>query len=208
MKGVDGKFSSDWRSSEGTGQVDGLLRIQDRYRYRMDYVVHKAQPFSCSVAADGKRKFVRSGEQVLTPVLASQQSKYAKLPIEMYADTFFDDYSRMMFQGLTDGVDAWTPMIASFKQNGFTLKLEERRLSHMGREYLNYKLTGFRAKDPRKLKSNQRFEVVLDGTFWLPVTVTTSWKDAKGKPWDSQWSAGFAFGRKFKPEDLTLSSGS
>jgi hypothetical protein len=206
MKGVKGTVSLNYITSEGMGEMQGVIRIRDNRNYRMDYMVLEAIPFSCSLAADGKMRHARYGTQVAEPTLVAQRLPAANIPVEKYADLFYLDFSRMMFQGLTDGVDSWTKLVQSWKKNGYTLKVEERRLNHMGRNYLNYRITGTRAKAANSKRTNEKFVIVVDGVFWLPVTVTTEYTDANKKPWKSQWSAGYGFGAKFTAEELKLTA--
>lgn len=206
LKGTEGQFTVNSITSEGRSQIAGVVRIQSVDHYRLDSVFLAPVPFGNCFTGDGQRRFLRIGTKMLTPMLVRQQLAAVKMTPKQMADRFFTDYSRMLFQGVSERKDAWVPLFQGFKQQGYKLKVTERRMTFQGRKYLDYKIVGDRAADPTGAHSKAHFEVIVDGTYWLPVTVEVSWVDAKKKPWRSNWACGYAFNRKFTAKELSMTN--
>lgn len=181
------------------------LRIMGGKLYRVDYVVLHEIPFSCSTANDGKTRTVRL-DQKIVKMDANRKLDATLLRGTALLRQFETDFSRMMFQGLTDGVDAWKPVLAGWAAgaDGYKVSVEERTMKHQGHTFTNYRIHAQRVGPLVKTLGQSTFEIVLDGTRHLPVTVRHVRVKPKGETWAMMWSASYRFNQRFSIEDMVI----
>lgn len=183
------------RTSQGEGTYRGEIAIVDPKKFRIDYVVNSEMPMSGSDISDGTKRMVRLGEKFTPPMPAGKPLAIAQRPSASWAAMWTDDFNRMAFQGLTDGKDAWQPVFQEWKKGMFGFKpvVEERQMVHSGKMITNYRVRVERNAEMSKKLGPCAFEIVLDGTRFLPVTIRVERKDLNGKVWMTQWSAHWKF---------------
>lgn len=198
------------QTSEGRGQFDGIMRIRDNRNYRMDTFVVKPQPVTAIYTSNGKSRFVlydgqfkpKSGFPAGTR-LASATSDPKKL-----VQLFPIEFGRLMFQGLTDGLDSWGPVLNAWNAGatGYKVKIEERVMTYAGKKILTYRVLADRTPAAAKTQGSSKIELRVDGTNFLPVTVRETRVDLKKKTWIIQWSSIYSFGKKFNADDFRITS--
>lgn len=209
MNRIGGVFESTFTTAKGQARLLGLIRVNDKTHYRIDSVYHAEEPYIVSMVADGSKRQVKRDMKVLPAMSLNTQVDAAKIPPKDYFKQFFIDFSRLSFQGFTDNVDAWGPIVSSFNapSSGFKTRIEERKLKVNGKEMIHYRFVGERTPDVAKKFGAANFEVRFDSRSWLPVTIRTNWKDAKGKTWSAQWAGAYGKIQKpFTPDQLKLSA--
>lgn len=206
MKAIEGGFRMLYQTSEGRGEQTGVLLVQDKTHYRIDGTMLTPMPTAFAFVANGKERLIRRGSKVLPPMPLTSKLAGAKLAPTAYAKFFPIDFSRMMFQGLTDGVDAWGPLTQSLAQGGegYNLRIHERTMTANGTKYLSYRLSGSRTGAALQKLGPSSYEFIIDGTRFLPVSVSVDWVDGKKKKWMAKWSGAYKFGAKLKPDVFTL----
>ncbi len=181
-----------------------VLRVKDGMHYRVDYVVLQNVPFSASLISDGNQRRARFDSQLTT------FARNAKLPVatkyrgDQLVGVFDFDFTRLAFQGFTEGVDAWQPVLLGWGRgvNGYKATVEERRLTYQGVKYLNYRVVAERVGTAKTKFGPSTFEVVVDGKLFLPVTIRNVRKDTKGGSWQTLWAAMYKFNQKITTAEL------
>lgn len=196
MANTEARTQTLFQTSDGRGQIDGLLRVANNNKYSIDYVTIDAEPFSSTMVALNGRRQIRRDEKITVQFPVNQAIASART--EDPAAIFFRDFSRLMYRGITERKDAWVPLIAGLGKQ-YNLKVEERRMTFQGQNFVSYRISGAKGGPQRS-----NFDIIIDGKFFLPVTVRTERKDAKGSVWLTQWSALYSFKRTFKDEAFTL----
>lgn len=194
------------RTAEGEGEYKGIIAIQDSKNYHVDYIVIDSRPLSATDVSDGRFRMIRLDEK-WSPVFAAGKPLGVahRTGVELAAQWPID-FSRMVFQGLTDGKDAWGPIAAAWSKgaNGFQAIVEERQMDYNGRQVTNYRVRAERPAATAKKLGAATTEIVVDGTRYLPVTIRIDRTDEKGNKWMSQWSARWKFNQVLKPEDFKM----
>lgn len=181
------------------------MRVMGGKLYRVDYVVLHEVPFSCSTANDGKTRVVRVDEKIVR-MPSSQKLEATNVKGAALLNLFETDFPRMMFQGLTDGVDAWKPVLAGWASglNGYKTTVEERTMKHQGQTFRHYRIHAQRTGAAVKTLGQSTFEVVIDASRSLPVTVRHVRVDPKGKTWAMMWTASYRFKQNLTLNDMVI----
>ena len=206
LEGTYGQLTTHVQTPEGTGYFEGDLKVRDSKTYYIDFVVVAERPFSGTLAADGTHRIVRVGDDLSALKPVSEQIPVAKAHPETLVQAWPEDFSRLAFQGLTEGEDAWAQVLKGFESGaaGYKATLEERRIVSKGREFLAYRILARRPADPKRKIGSSEVEIVVDGKWFLPVTIRTVSKDAEGGNWKVQWNAQYRFKQTFVPENFQL----
>lgn len=183
-----------------------LLSVMNRTYYRVDFVAIQRVPFSCSMANDGKTRHVRMDKNVKrmpasTPLAAAQNVTGDKL-----VRLFDVDFPRLMFQGLTEGKDAWKPILTGWSKgvDGYKAIVEERTVVYQGNKFFNYRIRADRSAAAAKKLGTSTFEIIIDGNRFLPVTVRNVRKDENGKSWSAIWAAMYRFNERITAKDVMI----
>lgn len=182
-----------------------LLRIIDSKLYRVDYVVVQSIPFSASLVRNQKERIFRLDTKVLKTSLTGKLPAAYKVTGNALVPLFETDYSRLAFQGLTEGVDAWVPVLTGMSKgvSGYKTTVEERRMKYRGQDFLSYRILATRGVSDKKPGAST-FEIVLDGKRFLPVTIRNVRRDSAGKEWMSQWTSSYVFNQTIPIKDIRL----
>lgn len=205
MRNTYGESVTHMTTPEGNATVMLYYKIQDAKNFRVDFVIPKSIPARGAVLADGRGKRAL-GEKKMGPSMPlSFASEESKLSDAQVVRRWPLEFSRLMFTGFTDSKDSFVRMIRALArgEGGFKLTFEERTMPLRGSTVRNYRFYAVRSREAMKKYGPCEFEVVVDGTRFLPVTVRVDSKDASGKPWKQQWSGGWRFNQKFKPGEVT-----
>lgn len=92
------------------------------------------------------------------------------------ASVWFSDFSRVILSGLGQATHPFASLVNDAARQGYKTTTAVRRLKADGREYLSYRLV--LAKGPA------RYETIIDGKRFLPVSVTNFY----GKTDSSRWT--------------------
>jgi hypothetical protein len=206
MKDTYGEFTTNVETPEGTGFFEGKLKVQDNRTYFVDFVVIAAKPFSGTLAADGQQRVFRIDENISQPQSVTAPLPISKTDPRVMIQVWPEDFSRLAFQGLTEGRDAWEPVLNGLAKGlgGYKTTLEERKVTTGGKEYVSYRVLANRAADASKKVGASNLEIIIDAKRYLPVTIRAVGKDEKGGNWKVQWSARYRFGQRFEPQEFTL----
>lgn len=181
------------------------FRVMGGKLYRVDSVVLHEIPFSSSTANDGKTRTVRVNDKIVK-MNANQTLQAARLKGADQIRLFETDFTRMMFQGLTDGIDAWKPILQGWASgvDGYKSTIEERTMKHMGQTFRHYRVHAQRTGALVKTRGQSTFEIIIDADRMLPVTVRHVRVDPKGKTWAMMWTASYRFKQVYTLEDMTI----
>lgn len=181
------------------------FRVMGGKLYRVDYVVLHEVPFSCSTANDGKFRTVRVDEKIVQ-MATNHKLDATRLKGASLVRLFETDFPRIMFQGLTDGVDAWKPVLAALGAglDGYKTTVEERTMKYQGQNFRHYRIHAQRAGAAVKTLGQSTFEIVIDASRNLPVTVRHVRVDPKGKTWAMMWTASYRFNQHLTLKDMVI----
>jgi len=181
------------------------FRVMGGKLYRVDYVVLHEIPFSCSTANDGQTRTVRLDDKIIK-MESSRKLQATGVKGSALMRLFETDFPRMMFQGLTDGVDAWKPILAGWAAglDGYKVAVEERTMKHEGQTFVNYRIHAQRTGAAVKTLGQSTFEVILDGKRFLPVTVRHVRVMPKGQTWAMMWTSSYRFRQNYTIADMTI----
>lgn len=208
LKRTTASLSIDVQTPEGQGFYRApsvVLRVIDEKRYRVDYVVFQQLPFSATLSNDGKQRKVRLDNKIATLPPTAKLPAASAVRGDALVQLFETDFARLAFQGLTEGVDAWSPVLNGMGRGvlGYKTVVEERRMTYQGQNFLSYRVLATRKGAGNKPCT---FEIVVDGKKFLPVTIRNVRMDAKGKEWMAQWTASYRFNQTIAAKDLKLGS--
>lgn len=181
------------------------FRVMGGKLYRVDYVVLHEVPFSASTANDGKRRTLRLDDKIIQ-MAPDHQLNATRLKGSSLVRLFETDFPRMMFQGLTDGVDAWKPVLTAWGAglDGYKTTVEERTMKHQGQTFRHYRIHAQRTGAAVKTLGQSTFEIVIDASRYLPVTVRHVRVDPKGKTWAMMWTASFRFKQHLTLNEMVI----
>ncbi|MEQ1823476.1 MAG: hypothetical protein ABL949_13280 [Fimbriimonadaceae bacterium] len=210
LKGTGATIKMIAQTSGGRATFDGVMRIGDNRHYRIDTFIIKPEPLTGIYLNNGTRRFAFvDGKFVPTGGIPSAQQLPSATsdPVKL-ATLFPSEFGRIMFQGLTDGVDAWGPLFSAWASGvgGYKAKVEERVMNFQGKKYLTYRVIAKRTEQAAKTFGKSTIEVRVDGARFLPVTMMETRLDLKKKPWIVQWFAAYEFGRKFTDSDYAITT--
>lgn len=208
MRNVVGYLDISIQTPEGMGVYrypSMLFQVIDNQRYRYDYVVVQKVPFTCSLAADGLKRMLRLDTQVAQKP-ATWKAPTVNDSSQILVRRFELDFSRLAYQGLTEGVDVWRPLFHGWASNydGFRPIVEERRITYQKHLFISYRVRVERDAATAKKLGPSAFEVVFDGQRFLPVTIRNVRRDPQGKLWFAYWTCGYQFNLKPKLSDMRL----
>lgn len=204
MRGVAGEAVSYVKTPEGNANARSVYKIQDPKRFRVDFLAVKELPSTAMLLANGTTKReITLGEPVKSLAVGAR-SPVAQLPPSKMLERWPREFSRLMFLNLTDGADAWTPVLSALSrgEEGFRTSVEERTVPFRGKQVKSVRVRAVRNAEAAKRLGACEMEMVFDAERYLPVTVRVISSDTKGKPWQLQWSAGWNFNQKFHPEEF------
>lgn len=208
LKSTTAELNVFVRTPEGQGMFftpSVVIKVKDNLHYRVDYVAVQRIPFSATLVNDGVKRGIRADNKVEWKA-ATYRLPAAKLKGEALVGLFEIDFSRLAFQGLTEGVDAWRDIIKGWASgaNGYKAAIEERKVKYQGHDFLSYRIRAQRVGALAKKFGASTVEVVIDGKRFLPVTIRVVRTDTQGKSWLAQWQAMYRFNQAIKPAEMQM----
>jgi hypothetical protein len=196
------------QTSDGHGIYKGEIKVGSATRYKVDYVQIRPDPQNGVLLADGATRRSMLSGKVSPPLPLTQPFPDSSSNAATLVERFPNEFSRFMFQGATDGRDAWTPLITGWSQGmgGYAMKLQERKIVFNNRTFHNYRILLERTPAAAKKLGKSTVEVVFDASRYLPVTVRETRVDLKGKEWIIQWAGQYKFDQKFTAADFRFNS--
>jgi hypothetical protein len=196
LQNTEARTQTLFQTADGRGQIDGLLRVANNGKYYIDFVTIDGEPFTGTMVARNGQRQIRRDEKITVAFPVNQAIASARS--EDPAAIFFREFPRIMYRGITERKDAWVPLVAGLGKQ-YKLRVDERRMTYKGQNFISYRISGAKTGAQRS-----SFEITIDGKFFLPVTVRTERKDAKGKDWITQWAAMYQFKQRFSDAQFTL----
>jgi hypothetical protein len=189
---------------EGHGEYEGTLSVQDQKRFKIDYVAVQRMPQKSVVVANGTKKMVKVGDKWIPPVSIGKPLPVASTSTQGMMQTWDADFSRLIYQGLTDRADPWVPLVSQWSKgaDGYKLATEERIIQSNGKKVVDYRLKAVRSPQAAKKLGESSYEIVIDGKRFLPVTIREVRKDPKGQQWKVQWMGGYSFNKSFAQSEF------
>lgn len=198
LKGIVATAASILTTPQGEGRFSSKILIKDKTTYRIDYIVVDGMPYSGSLVSNGERRSARVRDIWITPLssktpfattvskpLRGQDGVELRTPILSTGDRVAKDwnieFTRLLFQGLTEGTDAIKPALQGMSKDAKVYVQERDTLFH-GKTYLNYRLL---VVDEKSKTESQ--EIIVDSVKFLPITIRTSWADSSKKPYKMLW---------------------
>ena len=97
------------------------------------------------------------------------------------ASIWFSDFSRVILSGLGQTTHPFASLVKDAKVQGYKTTSEVRRMTVGGKAYISYRLV--------LTKGKARYETVIDGRQFLPVSVTNTIGDVDNSRWSGKlWS--------------------
>lgn len=205
-KGTLGVYQILAQTSEGRGVYGGEMRFQQPNVFKLNWVHIQPDPLNGIFLANGKiRQSIFDGK--LSPVVSASKifSGVTTDPAQLVA-RFSNEFTRFLFQGATDGKDAWVPLLTAWSKGagGYKLFVQERNITFQNRSHRGFRIKLDRTAAAAKTMGKSSLEVVFDGHRFLPITVRELRTDKQGKPWVIQWSGNYKFDQKFQPSDFEM----
>lgn len=96
-------------------------------------------------------------------------------------NAWFTDFSRIILSGLGQPTHPFTGLVQDATRSGYRVGTEVRKLTLKGQRYTSYRLV--------LSKGKTRYETVIDGDRFLPVSVTNTVGDVDNSRWSGRlWS--------------------
>lgn len=207
MKGVEGKSRTVLKTPAGNGMVQSDVKIQDGKTYVIQFPVIKDLPEAGEIRANGRVRASRNGEGKLGPQKpVATKAPEAALPPAKIAANWPKEFPRLAFLGLTDGKDAWKPLLEQLTSGkaGFNTEISKRTMEYKKRQITSYRVVARRTPAAEKKLGPCEMEMVFDGMRYLPVTIRVNMTDPKGHEWKVLWQAGWNFQKTFKPAEFAM----
>lgn len=200
VKGVEGKALVRIKTPEGEGNMELKYAFATPTKYRFEYVEPSLIPSRAIVISNGVQKVEFKHKKFGQPVpIASPLGSGSAAPNE-----WIRSFSRLMFVRLTDNRDSLGELVKLLTADkGMTVNVEERTLERNGKKVHNYRIRVERTPAAAAKAGPMRFEIVVDGARWMPVTVRTESGSDK-KLWKYEWSCGWNFGKTFPEENFII----
>lgn len=209
LRNARARLSTIAQTSEGQGTYEQEVAIQDRKNYKIDFLVIDKKPVSGTDVANGKDRMVRVDATWTKPMEVGKPLDVVNRSPSQLASIWISDFSRMAFQGLTDGKGAWSQVFDSWSKGfeGFKPTVEERHMKYQGVNVTSFRIRAERSGSAVSTYGPCKIEIVVDGRHFLPVTVRVERKDKEGKPWLTQWSAQWRFKQNLASSDFKMPLG-
>jgi hypothetical protein len=188
---------------QGQGTYDLQFRIKDQSEFKMDFLYSDNHPLPSVEIADGKSKMIRVGPKWHAAVPVSKPCPVPGGDKNLATD-WTRTFTNTMFRGLTDGHDTWKPVVDAWSHGagGYTLAVEQRTMLYKGHPVLDYRFRGERTAAAAKKLGTSKFEIVVDGYHFLPVTVRTNDLAPGKKRWNYTWECMYHFKTQFPQSDF------
>lgn len=206
MKGIYGESVTSLKTPEGSGQVQSYYKVRDNKAFVVNFPIVRGVPTRGEVRADGKQRVVKETGAYSRPAPVGTPTVQTALNSREVVQRWPKEFGRLMFLNLTDGRDAWGPVLAGLGrgEGGFQTTVEERSMQWQGRTVRNYRVRAVRSAEAAKRLGPCEMEMVFDGERFLPVTVRVDMKDPNGQPWRIEWSGAWSWTRPIDPKELAL----
>jgi len=207
-KGVYGFYQMLAQTSEGRGVYTGEMKFQQPNIFKVNWVLIKPDPLNGTYVANGKTRQLFFDGQLRPPTAVSKPFSSATTDPAQLVSRFSNEFPRFLFQGATDGKDAWTPLINAWSKGagGYKLTLQERSMVFQNRTFRSFRIKLVRNATAAKKLGESTVEIIFDGVRYLPITVREIRRDLNKKPWVVQWSGNYKFNQTFKSDDFLMKS--
>lgn len=166
----------------GQGRTENEVLIQDAKHYRIEYTLPEHDVSFNVVVADGRRKGMMERQQWL----AAKPLDAALFAPSDVVGGFATRFTKYMFAGIVDGVDAWARLLGTWSKpgSGHTLTIEKKSMPVAGEMRPYYRVVA--------VKSGQQADVLearFDGTNFIPLTVRSHVGKTRVQ-WQARWTFG------------------
>lgn len=205
-KGVYGYYRMLAQTSEGRGMYTGEMRFQQPNVFKVNWVLIRPDPLNGVSVANGKTRQMLFDGALRPATAATKPFSNVSTDPKTLVSKFSSEFPRLLFQGATDGKDAWLPLIAGWSKGmgGYKAIIQERSTTYQGKHFKSYRIKLDRNATAAKTLGASSVEIIFDGYRFLPTTVREVRTDTKGKPWMIQWSGQYKFDQKFKSDDFQM----
>lgn len=204
MTGVECRSVVAAKTPEGVGRSLISFKFATPNAFRVEYIEPGLIPKRSTILADGAkvRAYAKNRWTPYKPIASGFDPAQAKVD----AQKFLTHFSRAMVANAVDKSDPWAPLFNELQsgKSGFDCRIEERHFVSNGRNYLSYRIVATRRAAQSKSLGPASMEIVVDGKYWLPVTIRTEMQPPGQKPWSYEWTGQWRFKQKFAPSDLAL----
>jgi hypothetical protein len=188
----------------GTAICD--VKIQSKFVYKIQFPSFDTKtPMSGEIRADGVRYAVFAGNQWTQPALLT--AKKPEFPGKI-APAWPLAFPRMIYTPFLYDADLWSRLVKELRTpaNGYSVRVEERSTLGPDKKPVKmYRLWVERTPAAAKKYGKLTFEMVFDGTRYVPVTIRTQVQKATDKyPVRLQWLALWRAGMKWPPSEFQL----
>jgi hypothetical protein len=204
MRDTSGKLYTLVETPQGQGGFNHELKIKDNHTYHIDFIVPQDRPLDSAMVANGQYRMAHIGSKWIGPVPANAPLPGTQASPTQLAKLWGQDFTRMIFQGLTDARDPWKPVVSAWLKGagGYSVKVEERHIPYQGHDFFDYRLLAERNPEQAKKLGKSSIEIVVDGYRYIPVTIRSVETDKKGGNWKTMWTSHYKFKQKFTAADF------
>jgi hypothetical protein len=112
------------------------------------------------------------------------------------------EFSRLAISQLIDHYDPWKALAAELGKGttGLRAVSEERRVRYKNQTVTNYRIRVERTAASAKSLGTTVFEIVVDGKYWLPVTMRSIVRTPKGVYSSYDWTVNWKSKANFDPK--------
>lgn len=208
LSSVQADAQMEMTISGGTVKMNAGAKIKDPKTFYIQYpYVAGRVPMSAVIKANGQKVGeLREGKPVEPGVTVSGTprelgwevatvGKLRKIPVQV-SPLRIREIPRMVFSGLADGSTPFTDFVRSLEKGGFKVMVDKRVTPYENREITNYRILGE--------KGNEKVEIVVDGTLYLPVTINATTDKVGPRVESLRWSTRWQNNVKFDPKDFAI----
>lgn len=198
LKGVLANAEAIVTTPKGEGRFLSKILIKNQRAYKIDYFVVDGMPYSASLVSNGTKRSARIRDRWIKPLasntpfaetpaqeLRGEDGVVLRVPTLSTGDkatnAWHTEFTRLLFQGLTEGKDAIKPALEGLKKDADVF-VQERKTPYEGKTYLNYRLLVV-----EKGAKSESQEIIVDSEKFLPITIRTTWSDKAKKPYSVLW---------------------
>jgi hypothetical protein len=193
---------------EGIVKVTAGAKIKDDKTFYIQYpYIPGRRPMTAVIKSNGQKVGeLREGKPVEPGTTVSgtpkelgweiaAAGKLPKNPVQV-SPLRVREIPRMVFAGLADGSTPFTDFVRALEKGGFKVKVDKRVTPYEGREITNYRILGD--------KGNEKVEIVVDGTLYLPVTINATSDKVGSRVESLRWSTRWQNQVKFDPKEFAI----
>jgi hypothetical protein len=176
----------------------GDLKIKDNKTFSIDYYTPTTQATRNRIVADGTKRYEFFGEKWTEKPLGKPRKDAALTDAEI--KDWPQNFYQQMFKSYSDDANFWKPLLEGLGRGagGYTTSLEQKTDKVHDKDRTIYRVIATRKSD------GAEFQISVDGVRYLPLTVKSVIKNAKGGEDKRFWTCEWFFSGTFSDKDFIV----